>query len=120
MRAFLIMLILAGVVGCSTTRSSSSGRMLRYPDRTLADWQPEKAAAEAEHDLAVGTPKIYISGTIAAFAPGVGSDQYPIVRRLPNADAGIGCNIEDADLRKAQFEYARRYNEYIVQHLPNR
>jgi hypothetical protein len=92
--------------------------MLRYPDRSLADWQPGKAVAEAEHDIAAGTPKIYISGTIAAFMPGISSDQYTVVRPLPKADAGIGCVIEDEELRKAQFEYARRYNEYVVQHLP--
>jgi hypothetical protein len=94
--------------------------MLRYPDRSLADWHPDKAVAEAEHDIATGTAKIYISGTIAAFAPGVSSEQYSIVKRLPNADAGIGCDIEDAGLRRAQFEYARRYNEHIVQHFPLR
>lgn len=96
--------------------------MLRYPDRTLADWQPDKAVAEAERDIAAGTAKIYISGTIVAFAPGISSSEYhrpeaaEILKVLPSADAGIGCVIEDAELRKAQFEYARRYNEYVIQH----
>jgi hypothetical protein len=90
--------------------------MLKYPERTLADWQPEKAVPEAQHDIAAGTMKIYVSGGIVALAPGVSRD-FINIKNLPSADAGIGCVIEDAELRKAQFEYARRYNEYIVQHL---
>jgi hypothetical protein len=43
-----------------------------------------------------------------------------ILKKLPSADAGIGCLIEDMELRKAQFEYARRYNEYVLRHLPKR
>lgn len=117
MRMLLAILVLACAVGCSTTKSSGGGRMLRYPDRTLADWQPDKAVVEAGHDIATGTPKIYIGGTIAAFAPRVIPEQYAIIKTLPNADAGIGCLIENAELRKAQFEYARRYNEYVVEHL---
>jgi hypothetical protein len=91
--------------------------MLRYPDRTLADWQPDKAVAEAQRDIAGGTPKLYISGTIVAFPPGLNFEQYSTLKTLPTADAGIGCVIEDTELRKAQFEYARRYNEYLVQNL---
>jgi hypothetical protein len=94
--------------------------MLRYPDRTLADWHPDKAVAEAQRDIAAGTAKIYISGTIAAFPPGISPEQHALVRRLPNADAGIGCVIENMEFRKAQFEYARRYNEYVSEHLPSR
>jgi len=94
--------------------------MVRYPDRKLADWQPDKAVAEAQHDLVAGTLKVYICGTRAASAPGISQEQQSIVKSWPNADAGIGCLIEDADLRQAQAEYARRYNEYVVQHLPNR
>lgn len=94
--------------------------MLSYPERSLADWQPDKAVAEAQKDLAAGTPKIYISGTIAAYPPGISEEQRSLVASLPNADAGIGCVIQDAALRKAQFEYACCYNEYVVQHLPKR
>jgi hypothetical protein len=100
--------------------------MLRYPNRSLADWQPDKAVAEAEHDLAAGAPKIYISGTMGSFAPGISSETYQspekaeILRTLPCADAGMGCVIEDMELREAQFEYARRYNEHVVQHLLKR
>jgi len=107
-------------MGCSTTKFPGGEKMLRYPDRSLADWHPDKAVTEAELDIAAGTPKIYISGTIAAFAPGVGFDQKLIIKRLPNADAGVGCVVKDPELRNAQFEYARRYNQYVLQHLPNR
>jgi hypothetical protein len=120
MRALIAIVILGCSIGCSTTQSSAGRKMLRYPDRSLADWQPGKAVAEAEHDIAAGTPKVYISGGIVAFAPGISAEQYSIVRTLPNADAGIGCVIEDTELRKAQFEYARRYNEYVVLHLRKR
>ncbi len=98
--------------------------MLRYPDRSIADWHPDKAVAEAERDIAAGTAKIYISGTVVTFAPGISSTEYhnpvefEIRKILPSADAGIGCVIEDMELRTAQFEYARRYNEYVTQHLP--
>jgi hypothetical protein len=91
--------------------------MIEHSARSRADWQPERAVAEAQKDLAAGTPKIYISGTITALAPGVDEKHQALVRSLPRADAGIGCIVVDEDLRKAQFEYARRYNEYIVGHL---
>ena len=100
--------------------------MLRCPERSLADWQPDEAIEEAERDLAAGTAKIYINGTIVAFAPGISSAEYhspeesQILKTLPSADAGIGCVVKDAELREAQFEYARRYNEYVIQHLPKR
>ena len=100
--------------------------MLRYPGRSLADWQPDKAVPEAQRDMIAGTVKIYISGTIVAYAPGISSaeyhspEEYELLERFPSADAGIGCVIEDLELRKAQFEYARRYNEYVIQHLPKR
>ena len=120
MRALLAILSLGCLVGCSTTRTSGGRAMLQYPDRSLADWQPDKAVVEAQHDITTGTAKIYISGTIVAGAPGVSSDQYSIVKTLPNADAGIGCVVEDIELRKTQLEYSRRYNEYAVQHFPKR
>lgn len=120
MRALLAIVILGCFVGCATQQPSVGGNRLRYPDRSLADWQPGKAVTEAEHDIATGTPKIYISGTVATFAPGVSADPDSIVGTLPNADAGIGCVVVDSELRKAQFEYARRYNEYVIQHLPKR
>jgi hypothetical protein len=118
MKSLLFIIVLSCLVACSTSKSPSGKAMVRYPKRSLADWEPDKAVAEAQKDIAMGTAKIYISGTIAAYAPGISSDQEPLVKSLPNADAGIGCVIQDAELRKAQFEYARRYNAYVVQHLP--
>ena len=100
--------------------------MLRYPDRTMAEWQPDKAVAEAKRDVAAGTVKIYLSGTLLAHAPGISTVEYhnplefKLLETLPSADAGLGCVVEDTALREAQYEYARRYNEYIVQHLPKR
>ena len=100
--------------------------MLRYPERSLADWQPDKAVAEAEHDIAAGTAKVYLSGTRLVYAPGISTPEYhspaelQLLKKLPSADAGIGCVIENEELRKAQFEYARCYNEYVIQHLPKR
>jgi len=94
--------------------------MLRFPDRTLTDWDPDKAIAEAQRDIAEGAPKIYISGTDGAYAPGIGSTHNFILRKLRRADAGIGCTIDDMELRTAQFKYARRYNEYVVQRLSER
>jgi hypothetical protein len=120
MKTLFAILFLTCLIGCSTTRSPGSKTMLSYPERTLADWQREKAVAEARKDIVARTVKIYISGTIVAGAPGVNAEQESLVRSLPNADAGTGCVISDMELRKAQFEYARRYNEYVVHHLSNR
>lgn len=93
---------------------------MRYPDRTLVDWRSDQAIPEARRDLAAGTAKIYISGTEAPYAPGINSDCFSLVKALPRADAGIGCDVEDAELRTAQVEYARLYNEYVVRHLSKR
>ena len=34
--------------------------------------------------------------------------RYSLAKSPPNAEVGIGCVIEDVELRNAQFEYARR------------
>ena len=107
MRALFAILLLGCVVGCSTTQSPGSGKMLRYPDRTLADWQPDKAVAEAERDIAAGTLKIYISGTIAAFAPGISSEQSSLVRVFPKAGLG-GFAHMDQCVRRCAAENKRK------------
>src|ERR1035438_768051 len=105
MRALLAIVVLGCLVGCSTTQPSSGRAVLRYPGRTFADWQPDRALAEAEHDIVANTPKIYIISNVATFAPGISSEQYSTVKTLPIADAYNGRNTEDRDFLKAQFEY---------------
>lgn len=116
-----IFIILIGFMTACTTigapQSIPQQHILQFPERTLADWQPDRAVEEAKKDIRLGKLKIYISGTIAAYSPGVKKENYPLIIDLPRADAGVGCIVEDAELRKVQFEYARKYNEYIVNYL---
>lgn len=92
---------------------------MQYP-YNLDDWQPDKAVAEAEHDISAGTLKIYIGGTIALSPVGISSEHLDLIEGLPTAYADVGCVIEDPELRRAQHEYARRYNGCIIQHLSKR
>ena len=85
--------------------------------RAVSRWNPDKASIEAQQDIQRGVLKIYRHGTIASQAVGVEPDQMQLIRSLPTEDAGTGCVIKDRDLRRLQGEYARRYNQAIVQHL---
>ncbi len=115
---FLLLVgFLAGCVATGVPQETPQQHMLKFPERTLAEWQPDRAIEEAKKDIQTEKLKIYMSGTIAAYSPGVEKEQYPLIANLPKADAGIGCVIEDSKLREAQFEYAKKYNEYIVNHL---
>jgi len=80
----------------------------------------EKALLEARADLRKGKPKLYVSGTIAAYTPAVRLDQSEKLQGLPYAEAGIGCLVEDEQLRKAQFDYAAAYNGYVAENYRKR
>ena len=111
------LLILVPLAGCSSPRKPSASATSSYPDRDLTAWQPGRAIEEADRDVAAGHPKIYLCGTIAAFAPGVETADLALIESLQKAEAGVGCVILDAPLRSAQFAYARSYNARVVQHL---
>lgn len=85
--------------------------------RAISRWNPDNAVVEAQQDIQRGTMKIYRHGTIASQAVGVEPEQMPLIQSFPTEDAGIGCIVNDWDLRRLQGEYARRYNQAIVQHL---
>jgi hypothetical protein len=85
-------------------------------NRTFAEWGTEKATIEAAADLKNGTPKLYISGTIAVFAQGITPEERKRLAHLPQAGGGIGCVIVDGPLRKAQLEYSKIYNRYVADH----
>ncbi len=117
MRVLLAIWILSGLAVCA----AAPPRVVPYAERTVADWDPEKAVEEARRDLAAGTPKIYRHGGIVIVEPGVGPDQFVLTKGLPRVNAGVGCVIEGGiEMRTAQGEYARRYNEYVVRHLSKR
>jgi hypothetical protein len=119
-KAMRIITILVAVflVGCST--SGKWSKVIRYPERSPLDWQPDRAEAEAKKDIAAGKAKIYLNGGIAPMEVGLSLKEQGLVEDLPLADAGTGCVVTDQDLRNAQAEYAHRYNRYVVEHLPNR
>ena len=114
---FVVAALVICLAGCATYEPAGSSSLLTYPNRTIADWNPERAAIEAQQDLATGSPKIYLSGTIVALAPGIDPQDYPLVSSLPKADAGIGCLIADGKFRRTQFEYAARYNAVVAAQL---
>ena len=91
--------------------------MLTFPDRTLEQWSVDAAVAEAERDIKNESVKVYLSGTIAAYPPGIPPEEYELIRGLPMADAGMGCLIEDGVLRAAQYAYAEAYNKRVIEHL---
>jgi hypothetical protein len=98
-------------------QSGYQGNSINFPDRTIEDWNPEKAVMEAENDIKSNELKIYYSGTIAATPVGVSQEDYELIKDLPIADGGIGCVISDQELRQAQYAYSMRYNRIVVKHL---
>jgi hypothetical protein len=95
-------------------------KMISFPSRTLQDWTVEKALLEAQADLRKGKPKLYVSGTIGAYTPAIRLDQSEKLKDLPYAEAGIGCLVEDDQLRQAQFDYAVAYNRHVAEHYRRR
>lgn len=83
----------------------------------LAKWSPEQAEMDANRDIKSGSMKIYLHGSFAAYAVGVDNVHRPLIEKLPKADAGVGCVIDDMETFNAQGEYATRYNQVIVQYL---
>jgi hypothetical protein len=120
-KRFVTLIAVWVVAGCSTSwghgMTDGQGTMLQYPSRSLDDWQPARAVEEAKTDIAAGRPKIYIAGTRVPSAVGIDPKYHDLIRPLPQADAGIGCLVRDSALRDAQFEYARQYNECVLQYL---
>lgn len=109
------------LTGCSALPMStaSQAHLLEFPERTLQEWEPSHAIEEAKRDIANGNPKIYLSGTLAPYAPGIRVEQYDLIKHLPRADAGAGCIIknEEVKFRDIQAKYAERYNLYILNYL---
>lgn len=103
----------------SDSFAPTQAEIISYPNRTITEWGKEEAIREAEIDIKVGKPKLYLSGTRAVFAPGLTAEQRQKLRDLPTADAGIGCVIKDDEegqLRKVQAQYAETYNRYVAEH----
>ncbi len=98
--------------------SPSQPELIGYPIKGIADWGKDHAVQEAEADLKAGKPKLYLSGTIAISTPGLTKEERHRLRGLPTAEAGVGCVVwddHDAQLRKAQSQYAEIYNRYIAE-----
>jgi len=120
MRISLLILLLLLIVTSGSmygAPSSTNEKTINFPGRSIKGWSLENAVNEARSDINQEKIKIYYSGTIAASPIGVEPQDLMLIRKLPIADAGMGCVIENEELRKAQFEYGKRYNEIIVQHL---
>lgn len=83
----------------------------------LAKWSPEQAKMDANRDIKSGSMRIYLHGSFAAFAVGVDDVHRTLIEKLPKAEAGVGCVIDDMEIFNAQGEYATRYNQMIVQYL---
>ena len=81
--------------GCATLQGTLAPPMLTFPDRTIEEWSVGAAITEAEQDIKRGSFMVYLSGTIAAYPPGIPSEEYELIRGLPMADAGMGCVIDD-------------------------
>lgn len=83
----------------------------------LAQWSPERAAAQAAKDIQTGSIKIYLHGSFTAHEVGVERSQASLIAGLPREDAGVGCVIPYMDVFEAQKDYATRYNKAIVAYL---
>jgi len=114
-KSLLVMALLPAGVGLAwATPTNFSQKAL------LAQWSQSKAAVDAAHDIAAGSMKIYIHGTIAGYAVGIDRSQLFLTENLPTAEAGVGCVIGDMEVFTAQGEYASRYNKAIVEYLERR
>lgn len=118
--SWLALVVLLG--GCSVAPTAVPEiRYIEFPNRAEREWEPSRATKEAEEDIKNDKVKIYISGTIAPYAPGVKTEaERALVKHLPRADAGVGCVITNEDemkFRQMQAEYAERYNKYVVNYF---
>lgn len=122
MRYLLIIACVISLFACTFTVSaneppSPKGIEISFPERGIDDWSIGNAIKEANEDITTDKFKIYYSGTRAAYPPGVEQEDMHLIKDLPIASAGIGCIITDPELREAKLNYARKYNEIIINHL---
>jgi hypothetical protein len=85
----------------------------------VESWSYEKALTEAESDIENGKVKVYYHGTFYTYAPGLEPEDYKLIEGYRHDDAGIGCVVEDWELRTAQGEYAEIYNKKIIKWIKN-
>ena len=92
----------------------------------LQEWNPTRAASDADRDTAANNIRFAYIGGYASHAPGLPEGSYRIASRYPRLEVGPQGCIQDngSDVRA---EYARRYNArmwaYVsshAHHLTNR
>jgi hypothetical protein len=96
----LVLFLLFVLTACSVaatkpdaSQAKQLNQFISFPNRTFAEWGTEKATIEAAADLKNGTPKLYISGTIAVFAQGITPEER---KRL--AHQGFRTRLSFSDL----------------------
>lgn len=117
---FISVLVCLSAWGCSTSRHSSrpgSPDLEITPPEVYQRWNPDNALHEAEADIRQNAIKIFYHGGIVAIPAGVDPENYELIEDLPFEDAGAGCVVIDADLRRLQSEFATIYNRRIVEWL---
>ena len=87
----------------------------RDPARLLP-WSVAKAVSDA--DLAIDRRDlfVYATGGIAC-RPNVAEQDMELARTLPQRYVACGCVVYDSELRTAQVDYARAFNQRILEHL---
>jgi hypothetical protein len=85
----------------------------------LQEWNPSRAANDADRDIAAGRIRFAYIGGRASHAPGLPEGSYRIVSRYPRLLVGPqGCNHDNGtDIRA---DYARRYNVRMWAHVSGR
>jgi hypothetical protein len=79
-------------------------------------WNPLMATAAADRDIASGNIRFCFVGGRAPIAPGIPDGAYPIVTRYPRVAVGDQGCIQGPG-SDSRWEYARRYNVRMWQHV---
>jgi hypothetical protein len=94
-------------------------KVLEDAKEEIESWSYEKALSEAESDIKSGKVKVYYHGTYFTYAPGVGPEDYKLIEHYPHGDAGIGCVVDNWELRTVKGDYAETYNKKIIEWIKN-
>jgi hypothetical protein len=95
-------------------------KVLEDAKEEIESWSYEKALSQADSDIKDGKVKVYYHGTFFSYAPGVEPEDYKLIEGYAHSDAGIGCVVDDWELRTVQGEYAEIYNKKIIEWIKNK
>jgi hypothetical protein len=79
-------------------------------------WSPDSALADAERDIASGNIRFAYVGGLSQSTPGVPESHDAMLQRYGRLEVGNQGCVQD-EHRPERHEYARRYNEKMLNYV---